>query len=364
MTFNEKIRALMLEKEIPYLDILVCKNYDVKLRFTSEGAVGNERLQLFSMSKGITVTAVLRLIEEGKLSFDTKVCELFPEFEKTYYMQNGKLLENSEAITVKHLITMSSGLSYDVTDPAILSVTEKKGQSALLKDYVPAFAKMPLSFPVGKSFQYGLSHDLLAAIVEKVTGVPFDEYVRDALFIPLGMKDSTFTNTECGIFEKLVCNEDKSITSAPVHNDLLFSEKYVSGGAGMISTVQDYSIFVSALANGGVAKNGYRILSSDTVRLLSTPVLDHDFVKHDFNWQGDDYGYGYGVRVRERDTDWGLTKGEFGWDGATGGFWLVDPKNKISVVIGMNILSWERRFVGLHIEIMKEIYRELGINDK
>ena len=149
------------------------------------------------------------------------------------------------------------------------------------------------------------------------------------------------------------------VSPASIHNDLLLSDSYISGGAGMVTTLTDYAKLIKALANGGVGENGHRVLSQDTIKAISSPVLSHSFVMADFNWQGDDYGYGLGVRVREKDTDWGLQKGEFGWDGAAGSFWLVDPQRNVSIVLGMNILSWERKHMGIHMQIVEMIYREL-----
>jgi len=101
------------------------------------------------------------------------------------------------------------------------------------------------------------------------------------------------------------------------------------------------------------------LLKPETIDEMIKNPLPYDFVKHCFNWQGDEYGYGLGVRVREKDTSWGLHKGEFGWDGACGSFWLSDRENSLSIVIGMNVLSWELKYMGIHSEIVKEIYSAL-----
>lgn len=358
-TLCEKISALAVQRELPYLDIRVYQGYDQLWQYLHADAKGNEFLQMYSMSKAVTVVAAMGLVEQGRLALTDPLDLHFPEFSYTTYLKDDKVLPNPNTVTIWNLLTMTSGMSYDVKAEKILEVTQEKGSGAVLQDYVPAFAQTPLSFPSGTDFQYSLSHDLLAAVVEKVTGMNFADYVKRTIFDPLGMVSSTFYNVEAGVYRMFSCGLDQVVRPASVRNDLLLSDSYISGGAGMVTTLTDYAKLIKALANGGIGENGHRILLEETIKEISSPLLSHDFVNADFNWQGDDYGYGLGVRVRERDTDWGLGKGEFGWDGAAGSFWLVDPQRNVSIVLGMNILSWERKHMGIHLEIVEMIYREL-----
>lgn len=355
---TEKLDRLCAERELPYLDLRVYQGYDPVYHYL-RGDDGSAFLQMYSMSKAVTVVSAMKLVEAGKLALTDPVDKFFPEFSRTTYCRDGEILPNPNRMTVWNLLTMTSGLSYDVATEQILDVTRELGQGALLRDYVKAFAKTPLSFRTGEAFQYSLSHDLLAAVVENVSGMSFAEFAKKFVFEPLEMESSTFYNVEDGIFPMLVCDDACNVTPAPVHNDLLLSDAYISGGAGMNTKLCDYAKLVKALANGGAAENGVRILNEETVRAIREPLLSHDFVKADFNWQGEDYGYGLGVRIREVDTDWGLNRGEFGWDGAAGSFWLVDPERKVSIVMGMNILSWEKKHMGIHMEITEMIYRAL-----
>lgn len=353
------INGLVQQLELPYLDIQVFQEYAPRYRYLTDPKAENAFLQMYSMSKAATVVAAMGLVESGKLSLTDRIEKFFPAFRDTVYRSGEEILPNPVPMTVKHLLTMTSGMSYDVRTPQILAVTKEKGQQAVLADYVDAFAQTPLSFPCGRAFQYSLSHDLLAAVVEKVTGMPFAEYVEKTIFAPLEMESATFRNVTEGMFPMYECDSAKQVYPAPVENELLFSEGYTSGGAGMNCTLADYSKLVMALANGGVAHNGHRLLRPETVRAIAEPLLCHEFVREDFFWQGQDYGYGLGVRVRLRDTQWGLRKGEFGWDGAAGSFWLVDPERKVSIVMGMNILAWENRYMGIHLQLVEQLYREL-----
>ena len=354
-----QINNLVKQLELPYLDVRVYQNYTPVYEYLTDEKAKNAFLQMYSMSKAVTVVSAMKLIESGKLSLTDPIAKFFPSFCNLQYRKGEHLLPNTEPMTVWHLLTMTSGMSYDVNAPEIQKVTREKGQSAMLADYVDAFAKTPLSFPCGSAFQYSLSHDLLAAVIEKITQTPFAEYVKQTIFEPLGMNSATFHNVVEGVFPMFECNEQKQVFPAPVENRLLFSQNYTSGGAGLNCTLEDYSKLVTTLANGGTSFNGYQLLQPKTVQSISQPLLSHDFVKDDFFWQGQDYGYGLGVRVRLKDTLWGLRKGEFGWDGASGSFWLVDPERKISIVVGMNILAWENRYMGIHLQLVEKIYREL-----
>jgi CubicO group peptidase (beta-lactamase class C family) len=117
--------------------------------------------------------------------------------------------------------------------------------------------------------------------------------------------------------------------------------------------------FAEALACGGVGKNGYQVIKKETLALLCTEQFKGLSLNNGYTCiQGDDYNYGLGVRVRSRDTEWGLEKGEFGWDGAAGSYLMVDPKQEISVFIGMNVLNWPAVFIGKHLQIVEHLYKE------
>lgn len=113
---------------------------------------------------------------------------------------------------------------------------------------------------------------------------------------------------------------------------------YESGGAGLVFTVEDYIRFADALACGGISANGYQVVKEETLQKLVSKQFKTISVNNGFTCvQGEDYGYGLGGRVRGKTTEWGLNKGEFGWDGAAGAYVMVDPEKKVSVFIGMHL---------------------------
>ena len=134
--------------------------------------------------------------------------------------------------------------------------------------------------------------------------------------------------------------------------------EYESGGAGLVSTVEDYIRFADAMACGGVAKNGYRVLSEEGLKQLTSEQLKEITINNSFTCvQGDDYGYGLGVRIRRVATDWGLNKGEFGWDGAACSYVMVDPEKKISIFIGAHLRNWPFVFTDKHLSIVEKVYK-------
>jgi len=358
MSFKEKIDKIVQKNGLPYLEVLVFKGYQEKLSF-KHNATGKERLQMYSMSKIFTVVSALQLIEQGKLCLSDKVEKFFPCFEKTYYKNGKKIVPNPTPITIKHLLTMTSGLSYEIHTPFIKEVKEKMGESGKMKDFIPAFIKSPLLFEPGKDFKYSLSHDVLAGVVEVVAGKSFDEYVEENIFKPLEMQSATFKNYQGEIFEKYVCRKDLTVVPTSLDNELLLSNNYISGGAGLVSSIKDYSKLVKALTNNGVAENGAVILKKETIDMMVDSPLPNEFVGQNLSWLTNEYGYGLGVRVREKENEYGVKKGEFGWDGACGSFWLADRESEVSVVIGMNVLSWELKYLGIHNEIVNVVYQHI-----
>ena len=155
----------------------------------------------------------------------------------------------------------------------------------------------------------------------------------------------------------------RSAVEIPYNNcELRFGTEYDSGGAGLVSTVSDYILLADALANGGVGKNGNRILSSAGVRLMSANSLNEKQLQTfatDFN---SGYGYGYGVRANLEPTPSGnlAPVGEFGWDGAANSFCLIDPAERVSVMLGMNVRQFAYGYHVIHPKLRDLVYECLS----
>ena len=321
---------------------------------------------MYSCGKLVTVVAALRLVEEGKMSLDDPVCAYLPEVEKAFILdERGGQVCVGGKMTIRHLFTMTAGFTYNLWTQPIQDLIVSSQGKAVLRDFIAKFVETPLSFAPGQRFQYSLCHDVLAAVVEVVSGKKFSKYVKENVFDPLQMPHSRFDNQEKGVADIYMATADKRVEKIDEGKVLIPTPGYESGGAGLVSTVEDYIRFADALACEGLSANGYPLLSKEGIRALETDQVKSISVQNTFTCvQGEDYGYGLGVRVRQRSTEWGLPIGEFGWDGAAGSYVMIDPTRKVSVFIGMHVRNWPEVFTGKHLQIVETLYKEFFNGEK
>ncbi len=356
----------LIAEGIPYVDVIAQREHNEIVRYSNgiEPVSGDELLYMFSATKPITATCAIKLIEDGKLGLDDPVGDYIPEFKDTYLLdENGNKVRTKGKVTVRHLFTMTGGLTYNCRKYPIQESAIERGDKSITVAIAGSFAKAPLIAEPGEKYEYSLCHDALGAVIEVASGMRFSEYMKKTVLEPLGMTNTRFAGPEeTDVSSMYIAKPDGKIEKQEKVNRLIFFDGYESGGAGLVSTVNDYSLFADMLASGGVGKNGARILSEESVKLLygvQLPALDIDTGYTCLH--GNDYGYGLGVRTRTKATEWGLPVGEFGWDGAACSFLMADPKNKISVFIGMHLMGWPNVFKGRHLEIVRRIYEELNI---
>ncbi len=319
----------------------------------------NDKLfNIFSCSKLVTVVAALQLYERGYYLLDDPLSEYIPEFRRMY-VKDKDVTPAKNPITLRHLFTMTSGINYDTSSPAIQEAQKLTNGKMDTLTVVKCIASEPLSFEPGTNWLYGLNHDILAAVVEIVSNKRFCDYVKENIFEPLEMNNSYYhneevedrvaqlyryknnTDTDLVTLQSQKYNNTGHIINVGKKVDLVLGPEYDSGGAGITSSISDYSKFASSLANGGVGQNGERIISSSTIDLLRTNQLNDEQSKG-FNWEHHK-GYGYGLGVRTL-TDiaksgcWGNI-GEFGWGGAAGATVIIDPKLKLSMFYSHHMLN-------------------------
>ena len=350
--------------QIPYIDVVAYKGYEEVFRYGASKKgdyTGKEDLLMFSCTKPLTVACAMKLIEDGKLSLDQKLEDIIPAFKQSFMLdETGNKIPTPVKITVKHLLTMTAGFTYGKEyDEVAFNEPIKKGRETL--SIVEAFAKVPLNFCPGTKFRYSLCHDVLGAVIEVVSGKKFSEFMKETIFDKLGMEKSYFSPRANENVADFYWNYEqdgiKPLVKVVPH---IYCDGYESGGAGLVSTVEDYAKFALAMANDGKGENGAQILKPETIKDIYSPVLASISVNNGFTCvQGKDYGYGLGVRTRIRETEWGLPKGEFGWDGAAGSYLMVDPVNKVTVVVGMHIRNWTPIFSGEHLKIVELIYKHI-----
>ncbi len=362
----EKYIDGLIGERVPYLDVAVYREHRELFRHYAglSPVSGKELLYMYSCTKPMTVTCAMRLIEEGRLHLSDRVGDILPAFRGAH-LRDGEGNERPprEAPTVRHLLTMSVGLCYDGGRYyPIARALEERGERTPTRAVIDCLPESPLLFEPGERFQYSLCHDVLGAVIEEASGMRFSDYMRKVLIEPLGMENTRFgapRNEE--IADIYTADDDGTVRRTEKENGLIFAAGYESGGAGLISTVDDYARFTDMLASGGTAASGERILSEESLRLMRTPVFSGISIDGGFTCvQGREYGYGLGVRTRTVATPWGLPVGEFGWDGAAGSYIMADPVNKISVTMGMHVMNWPAVFRGEHLEIVRRVYEALS----
>ena len=249
---RKRIREICDFVGVPYCDVLCSKgNGEVFRCIYGENATGKEYLRMYSCSKPVTAIAAMILAERGLLHFDDEAEKYIPELSGAFLINgSGQKVFPRKKITVRHLLTMTAGFSYDVNTVPIRKL-QKDNPFASLKDFIPTFVQSPLSFEPGEKFRYGLCYDVLAGVIEAAAEKKFSEFVKENIFQPLEMDDSYFDNRIASCSEMYQAEENGKISLADAKNHLILSQNYESGGAGLISTVEDYAKFARFLARGG-----------------------------------------------------------------------------------------------------------------
>ena len=326
---------------------------------------GGELLNLYSCSKITTVTAALQLYERGRILLDEPLYYYIPEYRDMLVGKGDDVKKAENPITLRHLFTMTSGLTYNTGTKAFEKAREiTKGKMDTVT-VARCLAADPLAFEPGTRWNYSLSHDVLAAVVEVVSGKKFRDYVKENIFEPLGMNESYYHNDN--LFGKMAQQyrfEDNSQNSAVEmqkngsarsggvlrnvgkENILVFGSEYDSGGAGITATAGDYAKLTQALALKGRGVNGERILSDGTVDLLRTNQLNAELLKY-FDWRHlRGYGYGLGVRtvIDRAKCGFNGTAGEFGWCGAAGACAVIDADAGVSMFYAHHMLNPQEEY--------------------
>lgn len=283
----------------------------------------------FSMTKPITAAALMILYDEGKFQLDDKVSDYIPEFAETqvYNAETKKLEPQQNPITIRNLLTHTSGLTYgwDMNSyvDSLYRVTGASDWDAPLAEKVKILAGIPLKYQPGTKWEYGLSIDVAGYLVEVLSGISLDEYFKTKIYDPLKMDDSGFYVPEEKLdrFASIYTKEEngKLIKYENVLQEI-FKKPVVlfSGGGGSVETVEDYSHFALMLLNGG-EWNGTRILNESTVKLMMSDQLPEGVEYQDAG------GYGLGGSYNTQNS-------QYGWSGAASTFFTVDPKNNMIVL--------------------------------
>lgn len=319
--------------------------------------------RLYSQSKPVTAAAAMILMERGKLDLYQPVSRFLPSFAnlKVWNKEENRAIPAARPMMVHDLLKMTSGLVYpdSMTVPGLaaeqvfaqlVEAIENGEPTMTTREVADALAECPLLFEPGEGYNYGTSADVLGAVIEAVSGMEYSEFLEKELFVPLGMKDTAFWVPEekqdrlAKVYETVPqkdgTNKLELYTghNLGIQNKMTRKPEFASGGAGLVSTLDDYMQFARMLQQGG-SQNGVQILRPETVKYMTGAQLN-DVQQKAFAqrmlWQ-DGYSYGNLMRICKNPGQSGMIskEGEYGWDGWLGPYFANFPKEKITFLMGV-----------------------------
>ena len=337
--------------------------------------------KIYSMTKPITAVAAMILYERGQLDLLDPVSKYIPEYGdiKVWNADKKKLRTPENHITINDLLNMTSGLVY----PGESSYPEQcmaqiqkdlfkratSGEKMTNLKILKELAKAPLLFEPGRGWHYGLSADVVAGVIEVITGITYGQFLKEEIFDPLGMEDTGFyvPKEKIGRLAKMYWRcEGSGVLRTPTQDEYVYLNEYAptlppfieSGGGGLYSTTADYVKFAKMLLNYGRYEDG-RLLGRKTVEFLSSCRLTKAQLKAiDFeNYDG--YGYSNFMRTMLNPARaWSNgSVGEYGWDGLAGTYFMVDPAEELIYVYMQQIAQGDDR--SLRRRIRQIIYGAL-----
>ncbi|MDE0421406.1 MAG: serine hydrolase [Gammaproteobacteria bacterium] len=339
---RDVVQGFIDEGRIQYAVVGVARRGKV-VYFEAQGVSNDEPVQedamfhMASSTKPILGVAAMMVIEEGLVSPSDPVEKYIPEFqgikvavldEKADKETSGKkglgkaaahrLVDADRPVTIHDLLTHTSGIS----GRALGRTRERHREGDTLATWIPVVAEGPLSFQPGTRWGYGGGLDVVARVIEIVSGKPFNEFVQERIFDPLDMKDTHWIVPEDKLHRMLVFVEGKSGTPTT----------YFSGSAGLVSTARDYLHFEQMLVNKGELF-GNRLLKPGSVEMMSTDQAGDLYTNAAKGGAGVAFGYTVGITVDPALAKTGRSAGAFGWGGAAGTVSWTDPKEELAVSI-------------------------------
>ncbi|HWN46724.1 MAG TPA: serine hydrolase domain-containing protein [Steroidobacteraceae bacterium] len=332
-------------------------------------------VQIFSMTKPVTGVALMQLYERGKFELDAPLAVYAPEFAEmqVYAGVDASGQPKYEApkrpITVRDILRHTAGFNGDGAPEAVTALyrqADPRNRNNALPDVIAKMAKVPLAYQPGTKWSYSDAVDVQAYLVQKISGVPFDEYLKLHIFRPLGMTSTRHTILPTDpdrpqLAALYTRNDDGTFTrqsdeEAYGYNGAVWP--YKSGSAGLVSTLDDYMKFARMLLGGGKLGRA-RILKPETVRLMATDAMPKEVT--DKSWLPSKGSVGFGidfaVRIappKDAQESSGAV-GEFFWDGKFSTLFWVDPKNDIAAVLFTQMEPFDR--VHLHKTFRDAVYR-------
>ena len=314
----------------------------------------DDLFRIYSMSKPITAAAAMQLYEQGKFQLSDPVHKFVPELKALKVLSDdGTMVPVETPMTMHQLLTHTTGLSYGF-DPANDQVDTFYQNANIWKtkdldEFATVVAQLPLKFEPGSKWHYSIAVDITGLVIQRLSGMPFDQYLSEHIFQPLDMEDTFFQVPEDKASRFLPNHnwdaKNKKLATLGTQQDSAMSNyssvSLYSGGGGLVSSAMDYMRFAEAMRNGGIL-NGQRILSEKTVNYMARNHLAANISASGLGEspsgtaEARGFGFGLGFGVVTNAVNHGVmgSDGEFNWGGAAGTVFWIDPVEEI-VVVGM-----------------------------
>jgi len=307
-------------------------------------------VRLASMTKPVTATATMMLVERGVIALDDPVSQYIPAFADVEVATSLQANEAGEfattpvttPITIRHLLTHTSGVGYIFdtrTDlgQAMIAGTLYQGDGDL-EDKINALAEFPLYFQPGERWFYSYANDVLGRVIEVASGRPFEDFLQDEIFTPLGMQHTTFfvADEELDSVAGVYTHIEGGTLVDPYHDSEEYRPTWASGGGGLVSTGEDYLRFAMMLANGGEL-DGVRLLSEETLAAMTQPQVPGEALPE--SMAGWTYGYGVGIVLPGTEDRPALgVPGDFGWGGYFDTDFFVSPGTGLVAIMMTQVI--------------------------
>jgi len=308
--------------------------------------------RIASQTKAITSVAVMMLFEEGKFLLDDPISKYIPSFSTPRVLSSFNETDSSytsnpasNEITIRHLLTHTSGLGYaQIGSPQMNAIYAKAGIEAgflphkmILADAIDKLGKLPLEYNPGEKWNYSLSVDVLGRLVEVISGLTLDEFFRKRIFEPLGMNDTYFNLPKekqkrlVNVFTERPTDKQLTLWTADTFPELTIdypinNNGYYAGGAGLVSTITDYARFLQMMLNEG-EYGDKRLLSPHTIKIMTANQIG------DLSLGYNKFGLGFEITTDKGMAKLGQSEGSFAWGGFFGTSYWADPKEQLLALL-------------------------------
>lgn len=363
---RDGLAAMIAEGRLPNAQVVIAKGGKDIVRFRL-GDLDRESgtplpedaiFRLYSMTKPITTVAAMMLVEEGRISLDAPISRYIPEFANMRVYESGGLedmvtVPAARAITVRDLMSHSSGLTYNFTgNTPVQQYYRKHGvmrgggvgrqpgdapPAATMDELIARLAAAPLLHQPGERFSYSNSTGVLGVVVERASGMSIDRFFKERIFEPLDMRDTTFVVSDAQL-ARFVTNYTASsggMTPAETAETSEYRDpaRMFDGGGALAGTAQDYLHFAQMLANRG-EWHGRRLLRAESVDAMFTPLLETGGQAHENVM----FGLGLGIGDAASEAIGGMPAGAGGWSGSANTYFFADPRRNLVALLMTNEL--------------------------